>query len=202
MVNSSTNSCIVPRVDEYLVSAVSSFSTSIAIGPQIYSYLVTPWPRRRTAGFGSRSFSAAGTVRLHGIVCRRNWRRRHWQLDRSRLWRRSVLTSAQPAAQSIDYVKHRPPSWKKENHHISAVVSDIFTKFGVLLDIDIPHRPLVSFLDYNKIQDGGRRHFEKAENRKISTAIWDVFTIFLVKPQIFSDIKLQKSKSISTNIMH
>ena len=60
---------------------------------------------------------------------------------------------------------------KRVNHHISAVVSDIFTKFGVLLDIGIPHRPLVSFLDYNKIQDGGRRHFEKAENRKISTAI-------------------------------
>ena len=73
---------------------------------------------------------------------------------------------------------------KKENRHISAAFYDIFTKFGVLLDIGIPHRPLVSFLDYNKIKDGGRRHFEKAENRKISTAISDVFTNSLVKPQI------------------
>jgi len=34
---------------------------------------------------------------------------------------------------------------KKENHLISAVVSDIFTKFGVLLDIVSPHRPLCHF---------------------------------------------------------
>ena len=67
---------------------------------------------------------------------------------------------------------------------MSPAVWDIFTKFGVMLDIGSPHRPLVSFLDYNKIQDGGRRHFEKAENRKISTAIWDVFINSLVKPQI------------------
>jgi len=47
----------------------------------------------------------------------------------------------------------------------------MFTTFGVLLDIGSPHSHLVLFLDYNKIQDGVRRHFEKAENRKISTAI-------------------------------
>ena len=40
---------------------------------------------------------------------------------------------------------------KKENRHISAAISDIFTKFGVLVDIGSPHCPLVLFLDYNKI---------------------------------------------------
>ena len=49
----------------------------------------------------------------------------------------------------------------------------------------------MSFLDYNKIQDGGRRDFEKEENRKISTAIRDVFTNSLVKPQILFIKKLQ-----------
>jgi len=54
---------------------------------------------------------------------------------------------------------------KKENRHISAAFWDIFTKFGVLLDIGSPHRTLVSVLEYNEIQDGCRRHFEK---RKIA----------------------------------
>ena len=51
----------------------------------------------------------------------------------------------------------------------------------------------VHLYDYNKIRDGGRRHFEKAENRKISTAISDVFTNSLVKPQILF-IKIKKYK--------
>jgi len=58
---------------------------------------------------------------------------------------------------------------KKENRHISTVVSDIFTKFGVLLDIGSPHRPLVSFLDYNKIQDGGRRHFVNGKSQNLDS---------------------------------
>ena len=45
----------------------------------------------------------------------------------------------------------RPPTWKKENRHISAAYWDIFAKFGVLVDIGSPHRTLVSFLHYNKI---------------------------------------------------
>jgi len=106
---------------------------------------------------------------------------------------------------------------KKENRHISAAFwyRPIFTKFGVLVDIGSPHRPLVSVLDYNKIQDGGRPPFWKTENRKNSIAIRDLFTNSLVKPQILfiknckqfilcciSDIKPQKSKSISMNITH
>ena len=57
--------------------------------------------------------------------------------------------------------------------------------------MDSPQRAVTSFWGYNKIQDGGRRHFEKAENRKISTAIWDVFTNSLVKQQILLIKKLQ-----------
>jgi len=45
---------------------------------------------------------------------------------------------------------------KKENRHNSAVISDIFTKFGVLVAIGSPQRTLVPFLGYNKIQDSGR----------------------------------------------
>jgi len=48
---------------------------------------------------------------------------------------------------------------KKENRHISAAVSNIFTKFGVLVAMDCPQRPLMLFLGYNKIQDGGRPPF-------------------------------------------
>ena len=50
--------------------------------------------------------------------------------------------------------------------------------------LDSPQRAVTSFWGYNKIQDGGRRHFEKTENRKNSIAISDVFTNSLVKPQI------------------
>ena len=39
----------------------------------------------------------------------------------------------------------RPPSWKKENHHILAAFWDIFTKFGVQLPTDSPQRAVTSF---------------------------------------------------------
>jgi len=50
----------------------------------------------------------------------------------------------------------RPLFWKKENRQNSAAISDIFTEFGLLVAMDSPQRPLMSFLGYNKIQDGGR----------------------------------------------
>ena len=45
----------------------------------------------------------------------------------------------------------RPPFWKKENLHNSAAISDIFTKFGVLVPMDSPQRHQMSFLGYKKI---------------------------------------------------
>ena len=42
---------------------------------------------------------------------------------------------------------------KKENRHNSAAISDIFTKFGVLVAMDSPQCSLMSFFGYNKIQD-------------------------------------------------
>jgi len=53
----------------------------------------------------------------------------------------------------------RPPFWKKENHHNSAAISDIFTKVDVLVAMDNAQRPIMSLLGYNKIQDGGRPPF-------------------------------------------
>jgi len=46
-----------------------------------------------------------------------------------------------------------------EDRHNSAAISDIFTKFGVLLAMVSPQRAVVSFLGYTKIQDGGRPPF-------------------------------------------
>ena len=86
-----------------------------------------------------------------------------------------------------------PPYWKKENNNRqnSAAISDIFTKFGALMAIGSPQRALMSFLGYTKIQDGGRPPFWKTEKRKNSTALWDVFTNSLTKPQILFIKKLQ-----------
>jgi len=42
---------------------------------------------------------------------------------------------------------------KKENRHNSAAISDIFTKFGVLVAMDSPQRPVMSFCGYNEILD-------------------------------------------------
>jgi len=50
---------------------------------------------------------------------------------------------------------------KKEKRHNSAAISHIFTTFGVLMAMDSPQRPVMSFLGYNKIQDGGRSKFHK-----------------------------------------
>ena len=75
--------------------------------------------------------------------------------------------------------RHLEPSWKKENRHNSAAISDIFTKFCVLVAIGSgPQRALMSFLGYNIIQDGGRPPFLKTENRNNSAAIWDIVTKF------------------------
>ena len=49
-----------------------------------------------------------------------------------------------------------PPFWKIENRNNSAVIWDVFTKFGTQVDMDRPQRALTSFLTYSKIQDGGR----------------------------------------------
>jgi len=53
----------------------------------------------------------------------------------------------------------QPPFWKKENCHNSAAVSDIFTKFGAMVDVDSPQRAVTSFLTSIKIQDGGQLPF-------------------------------------------
>jgi len=53
----------------------------------------------------------------------------------------------------------RPLLWKKENRYNSAAVSDVFTKFGVLVAMDSPQRRVMSLFGYNKIQDGGRPPF-------------------------------------------
>jgi len=49
---------------------------------------------------------------------------------------------------------------KKENRHNSAATLVIFTKFGVLVAMDSPQRPMMSLFGYKKIedqiQDGGR----------------------------------------------
>jgi len=42
---------------------------------------------------------------------------------------------------------------EKENRHNSAAVSVIFTKFGLLVAMDSPQRPVMSFFGYNKIED-------------------------------------------------
>ena len=55
---------------------------------------------------------------------------------------------------------------KKENVHNSDAIWDIFTKFGMLVAMDSPQRPQMSFLGYSKIQDGGRPPFWKMENCK------------------------------------
>jgi len=52
---------------------------------------------------------------------------------------------------------------KRKTRHNSAAILDNFTKFGVLVVMDSPQRPL-SFLGYNKIQDVGRTPFWKTEN--------------------------------------
>ena len=41
-----------------------------------------------------------------------------------------------------------------------------------------PQRTVMSFLGYNKIQDGGRPPFWKTENHNNSAAIWDIITKF------------------------
>jgi len=48
---------------------------------------------------------------------------------------------------------------EKENRHNSTAISDILTKFGVLVAMVSPQRVVMSFLCYNKIQDGGRPPF-------------------------------------------
>jgi len=67
---------------------------------------------------------------------------------------------------------------KKENVHNSAAIWDIFTKFGTLMAMGIPQRPRMSFLGYNKIQDGGRPPFWKTENRNNSAAVWAIVIKF------------------------
>ena len=57
----------------------------------------------------------------------------------------------------------RRPFWKKENRHISAAISVIFTTFGVLVAMVNPQRAVMSFLEYTKM--AADRHFEK---RKIA----------------------------------
>jgi len=44
--------------------------------------------------------------------------------------------------------------------------------------MESPQRDVTSFLDYNKIHDGGRRPFWKTENRNNSAAITDIATKF------------------------
>jgi len=53
----------------------------------------------------------------------------------------------------------QPLFWKKVNRHNSAAISVILTKFGVLMAMVSPQRAVMSFLGYNKIQDGGRPPF-------------------------------------------
>ena len=68
--------------------------------------------------------------------------------------------------------------FEKDNRHNSAVIWDIFTKFGMLMAMGIPQRPRMSFLGYNKIQDGGQPYSWKTENRTNSGAVWDIVTKF------------------------
>jgi len=71
---------------------------------------------------------------------------------------------------------------KKENRHNSAAISDIFTKFGVLVAMDSRQRPVMSFLGYNKIeeqiQDGGRPPSWKISNGHISAKVHPKHFVF------------------------
>jgi len=52
---------------------------------------------------------------------------------------------------------------KKKNRHNSAIIWDVFTKFGTQVDMDRPQRAVTSFLTYNTIQ-GGSRSLESWSN--------------------------------------
>ena len=56
----------------------------------------------------------------------------------------------------------RPPFLKKENVHNLAAVSDIFTKFGVLVAMDSPESPLCHFWAKTKSKMAAVRHFENS----------------------------------------
>jgi len=55
----------------------------------------------------------------------------------------------------------RPPVWKTENLQKSAAIWDICTKYGVLVAMDSPQHPLMSFWVTTKYKTTAGRHFEK-----------------------------------------
>jgi len=64
----------------------------------------------------------------------------------------------------------RPPFRKKKNRHNSAGISDIFTKFVVLVAMDSPQRPVMSFSATKKSKMAAGRHLvQKIQNGKIET---------------------------------